>query len=111
MKQVDIAKKYNVSSMAVSRALAKVSALVTIPNKREMREEITRELADMHLGKILHEVETNYDNAKAAGNQQLAGSWLIQYQAVVDKLLKVTGRYNAPLEAPKTININFRKLP
>jgi transcriptional regulator with XRE-family HTH domain len=107
MSQKDIAAKHGVSRMAVSRHLTKVSAIVTIPSKDALRLELTRDLADLKLGKLLSECEKNYDKAIARGDEQMAGSWAIQWGNAVDKLLKVTGRYNTPQQPSEPIKIVF----
>ena len=110
----DIAKELNVNEGAVKGLKRKVLKTPKLPEimqtdglKAQITIELTRELADLKLGKLLSECEDNYDKAKGAGNQQLAGSWAIQWGAALDKLLKVTGRYNVPMEKQEPLKVIF----
>ena len=82
----------------------------TITNVDELKPllkiELTQEIAQLGLGKILYECEQNYMAAKAEGDMIQAGGWLKQWQDAVEKLLRVTGCYEKRVDnGPKDISV------
>jgi len=78
-----------------------VHALKAVETSR-LEIRLTKEIAEQHLGRILHSCENSFLDAVKHGETPAAVAWMHQYLDAIDKIFRVTGAYEAARRKAET---------